>query len=85
MWLVTIVVGMDAIWKGNVAKHRAWLMRNFALTYAAVSLRPQLAAMILSGVEFELALNITAFSSWIPNLIFVEWWLRRKSPKVVTY
>lgn len=86
VWLYTLTVGMNAIWKGDVAKHRRWLLRNYALTYAAVMLRWQLPLLIiLGGIDATMALTITSVSSWLPNLIFVEWWLRRMSPPKITY
>ncbi|KAF1362278.1 hypothetical protein EJ07DRAFT_153212 [Lizonia empirigonia] len=75
-WLVTAAKGMSAIWAGRVTLHRQWMTRNFALTYAAVMLRWQLLLYVALGMEIEPALSLTGFSCWIPNLIFIEWWMR---------
>lgn len=52
------------------------MARNFSLTYAAVMLRWQLPLFVSFGMEIEPALTLTGFTSWIPNMIFAEWWIR---------
>ncbi|KAI0176863.1 hypothetical protein BJ166DRAFT_505562 [Pestalotiopsis sp. NC0098] len=79
IWLVTAALGMKAIWAGQVVQHRDWMARNFSLTYAAVMLRWQLPLFIALGMETEPALTLTGFTSWIPNLIWAEWWIRRQA------
>ncbi|KAH8594124.1 hypothetical protein B0O99DRAFT_626003 [Bisporella sp. PMI_857] len=81
VWLITIAFGMLSIWNGDVAEHKKWMMRNFSLTYAAVTLRFQLPLMIICGMDSKLALSINGLSSWVPNLIFVEWWMRTSREK----
>ncbi|ETS75773.1 hypothetical protein PFICI_12717 [Pestalotiopsis fici W106-1] len=81
IWLATAAMGMSTIWSGQVAQHRNWMARNFSLTYAAVMLRWQLPLFISLGMETEPALTLTGFTSWIPNLIFAEWWIIRQTPK----
>ncbi|KAH7127519.1 hypothetical protein EDB81DRAFT_809444 [Dactylonectria macrodidyma] len=78
IWMGTAAQGMYTIWAGEVLQHRDWMARNFALTYAAVMLRWQLPLFIAMGMETEPALTLTGFTSWIPNLLFVEWWIRRR-------
>lgn len=79
IWLATAAMGMSMIWSGQVAKHRNWMARNFSLTYAAVMLRWQLPLFISLGLETEPALTLTGFTSWIPNIIFAEWWIKRQN------
>jgi uncharacterized membrane protein len=38
-WLFTLVKGYRAIRRGQVAPHRIWMIRNHALSFAAVSRR----------------------------------------------
>lgn len=54
------------------------MYRNYALTYAAVTLRFALPAIIANGVPFEAAYQTIAWMCWVPNLIFVDWILARK-------
>ncbi|WP_353189911.1 DUF2306 domain-containing protein [Pandoraea pnomenusa] len=77
-WLLTGIQAFRAIQARDFQSHRRWMIRNYSLTYAAVMLRWQLPVLILAGgVEPSLALSITGFSCWIPNLLFAEWWIRR--------
>ena len=52
------------------------MIRNYALTFAAVTLRIELFALIAAGVPF--AYKTVAWSSWLPNLLVVEGWIRRE-------
>jgi hypothetical protein len=56
--------------------HR-WMVRNFALTFAAVTLRLWLPGSVVSGVPFGIAYPIVAWLCWVPNLVFAESLLRR--------
>jgi uncharacterized membrane protein len=79
LWLAFAVVGFRAIRRGDVTAHRRWMLRTFAMTYAAVTLRLWLLALIpLFGGDFPRAYAIVPFLSWVPNLVVVEWLLRRE-------
>lgn len=75
-WLFTGWSAYAAIRRGNVAAHRAWMLRNFALTFAAVMLRLYLPVAMARGIPFEAAYPVIAWLCWVPNLIAVEAWLR---------
>ena len=78
-WLVSGICAYRAIRAGNVALHRRWMVRNFALTFAAVTLRLWLPASIASGVAFEVAYPVVAWLCWVPNLVLAEWLFNRKA------
>jgi uncharacterized membrane protein len=71
-WLYTGLRAYLAIRAGSVAVHRAWMVRNFALTFAAVTLRLYLPASMIAGIEFEVAYPYIAWICWIPNLVAAE-------------
>lgn len=71
-WLYTGLRAYLAICGGQVAVHRRWMVRNFALTFAAVTLRLYLPAAAISGIEFESAYPYIAWLCWVPNLIVAE-------------
>jgi len=77
-WFCTSIAGLWYIRKGQVTIHQKWMIRSFALTLAAVSLRIQLPTYIISGYSFELAYSIVAWSCWVPNLFIAEWIIRKK-------
>jgi uncharacterized membrane protein len=71
-WLYTGFRACQAIRAGNVVSHRRWVVRNFALTFAAVTLRLWLPASVVSGVPFELAYPVVAWLCWVPNFLAAE-------------
>ncbi|RUT31899.1 DUF2306 domain-containing protein [Paenibacillus zeisoli] len=79
-WLYTLTKGLRAIVvEQNLHKHKSWMLRNYALTLAAVTLRIYLPiCMLLSGFEdFNVYYRAIAWICWVPNLIFAEWIIRR--------
>jgi uncharacterized membrane protein len=64
----------------ELAAHREWMIRSFALTFAAVTVRAylQIAQTLPVEVSVEDAYRAIAFLSWIPNLIVVELYLRSR-------
>ena len=79
-WLYTGLRAYRAIRSGDVTTHRRWIVRNFALTLAAVTLRILLPVSGLSGIPFALAYPVVAWLCWIPNLLLAEWAVVRKIP-----
>jgi uncharacterized membrane protein len=84
LWLVFAGTALRAIRRRDVAGHRRWMVRTFALTYAAVTLRLWLGVLIglqvgLAGVPgqtaFDRAYLIVPFLAWVPNLLVAERYL----------
>lgn len=98
LWLVTGWKAYASIRAGNVAAHREWMIRSFALTFAAVTLRLWLGILIGTQVpllqtkyagDFEAlfveAYRVVMWLCWVPNLIVAEWIIqRRRSPQAAT-
>jgi len=81
VWLFTGVRGYQRIRAGDQIDHRRWMVRNYSLTFAAVTLRTLLGPTIAFGVPFDTAYSAIAWLSWVPNLIVAEWWfVRRVAP-----
>lgn len=78
-WLYTGWHAYASIRRRDVQAHRRWMIRNFALTYAAVTLRIEMPILIVAGMDEILALNIVGWACWVPNLVAVEWWIRRRA------
>ena len=76
-WLYTGTQAYVSIRRRDVVAHRRWMIRNYALTFAAVTLRLELGALQLSGLNFDVAFPIVAWSSWVLNWLVAELWLRR--------
>ena len=78
-WLYTGARAYLTIRRRDIQAHRRWMIRNYALTYAAVTLRLQMPALIVwGGLSPILALNIVGWTCWVPSLIVVEIWMRRR-------
>jgi uncharacterized membrane protein len=71
-WLFTGLRAFLAIRRHDVATHRRWMVRNFALTFAAVTLRLYLPASMAAGIAFELAYPVIAWLCWVPNAVMAE-------------
>ena len=71
-WLYTGWRAYRAIRTRDVDKHRRWMVRNFALTFAAVTLRIWLPASVGAGIAFELAYPVIAWACWVPNIVIAE-------------
>ena len=75
LWLFSGLQAYLAIRRKDVATHRAWMLRNFALTFAAVTLRIYLNVFAAIGVDFSESYPVVAWLAWVPNLILIEWYL----------
>jgi len=50
-----------------------WMIRSYALTLGAVTLRIYIPLFLMQGVPFEQAYPAIAWLAWVPNLIIAEW------------
>jgi hypothetical protein len=71
-WLFTTVRGFLRIRAGDDIEHRAWMIRSYSLTFAAVTLRIYLPLAFAVGAPFSIAYPAIAWLCWLPNLIVAE-------------
>ena len=76
-WIVANIQGWRLAVARRFDEHRAWMLRSFAMTFAAVTLRIYIVALPMLGMAPLDAYRASAFLAWVPNLILVELWLRR--------
>lgn len=74
-WLYSAARAYLAVRAGEFARHRRWMVRNFSLAFAAVTLRLYLTAALASGVALDTAYPVVAWLCWLPNLMAAEWLL----------
>ena len=79
LWIVTTVQGVRFARSRQFARHRRWMARSFALTFAAVTLRLYLPVFFVNGFDYTQASVYVAWICWIPNLLVVEIWHRKGS------
>jgi uncharacterized membrane protein len=72
-WIVTASLAYRRIRAGDEVAHRQWMIRNFSLTFAAVTLRIYVPLSIAFGIPFEQAYPAIAWLCWVPNLAVAEW------------
>jgi hypothetical protein len=75
-WIVANVQGWRMARARRFVEHRAWMIRSFALTFAAVTLRLYLPLIPLTSVGFVDGYRAISFLCWIPNLIAAELYIR---------
>ena len=76
--LVSTAVAYRAARRRDIRTHRAWMLRSYALIFAAVTLRVELPLLIIAhGGAFDPAYRIVAWLCWVPNLAWAEWRVRR--------
>ena len=73
LWIYTGLRAYLAVRHGAIEMHRKWMVRNFSLTFAAVTLRLYLPVSMAAGVDFAIAYSIIAWLCWVPNVVFAEW------------
>ena len=78
LWLTATAQGYRYIRAGNQILHRRWMIRSYALTFAAVTLRIYLPLSQVYGIAFEPAYQTIAWLCWVPNLIVAEWIILRQ-------
>lgn len=82
-WLYTATQAYRTIRRGQVALHRVWMIRNYALTFAAVTLRVYLLAGMLllrpRGVPLDEIYNASVWASILVNAVVAEYFIVRVS------
>lgn len=82
-WLTSAYQALHRVKNKKMKDHRNWMIRNYSLTFAAVTLRIWLPLFIvLFGIEqFELSYAVIAWLAWVPNLIIAELFIRQRLNK----
>ncbi|MBE7099134.1 DUF2306 domain-containing protein [Bacillus cereus] len=82
-WLTSAYQALNRVKNKKIKDHRNWMIRNYSLTFGAVTLRIWLPLFIvLFGIErFELSYAIIAWLAWVPNLIAAELFIRKRLNK----
>lgn len=94
-WLVTGALALRAARRRDFAGHRAWMMRNYALTFLAVTSRVVVPLMLLAqfplidrlyggsvAAAVDATIPIGQWLGWIINLVVAEVLIRRTRSRV---
>lgn len=79
LWVGTTWKAYDLIRKRAPIEHKHWMIRSYALCFAAVTLRLWIPLFTAGfGMPFIKAYPIIAWLCWVPNLLVAEMIIRRK-------
>jgi len=78
LWLFATGMAYLRIRAGDQVSHRRWMIRSYALTFAAVTLRIYLPLSQIAGIPFDAAYQTISWLCWVPNLIVAEWIILRQ-------
>lgn len=81
-WLGTTFAAYFSIRQRDLAAHRVWMLRSYALTLAALTLRIYLPLSQIAGIGFEPAYQAISWLCWVPNLLIVEWFILSRRPQM---
>jgi hypothetical protein len=79
LWTLTTVQAWRLAVQRRFAAHRAWMIRSFALTFAAVTLRIGLGLLPVLRIDFMDGFRALSILSWVVNLAVVEIVLARRA------
>lgn len=75
---ISIALGVAAIRRREIARHRAWMMRGYALGLGAgTQVLTLLFGEIFFGAPGEVARGLLMGAGWAINLVLAEWIIRR--------
>jgi len=72
LWVTTTLIATRKILAKDIQAHKKWMLRSYALTFSAVTLRILLAPLVILLGDFEAAFRVVAWLCWIPNLLVIE-------------
>jgi uncharacterized membrane protein len=75
-WIVTTGQAVRFILRADAMEHRRWMLRSYALTAAAITLRIYLPLLFAFHWPFAIGYPAIAWLCWIPNVMAVELYLR---------
>lgn len=81
VWLICTGTAWRLAVARDFVRHERWMMRSFALTLGAVTLRIQLPLSQLAGFSYADAYPVISFLAWVPNLIVAEMLIRFRTSR----
>ncbi len=77
-WVGSTLNAYRLIRRGDLVGHRSWMVRSYALTLAAVTLRLYIPLSQLAGFPMAIAYPAISWLCWVPNLLIAEWFVRSR-------
>lgn len=73
LWLVSGFMAYTNIRNKKIEQHRQWMVINYAITFAGVTLRLWQIVFSVIGLDFLTGYIIVTWLSWVPNLLIAIW------------
>jgi hypothetical protein len=83
LWAAFTWLGWRAAAARRFGAHREWMLRSYAITATAITLRLMLPAAGVLGIGFYPAYRAIAWLAWITNLALFEYHIRRTRAQAV--
>jgi uncharacterized membrane protein len=84
VWFYATAQGLRALLAGRYAEHGEWMLRSYALTFAAVTLRLYLPLLPMLGIDFVEGYRAISYLCWIPNLLIAEAMIASRRRRLTT-
>ena len=75
-WIFATAQGWRMARARQFSEHSRWMIRSFALTFSAVTLRAYMLTVGMLGFDMRSAYPTIAWLCWVPNAILAELYLR---------
>lgn len=80
LWIISTIMAVSAIQKGHVPDHRKWMMRSYALTLSAITLRLWKWGIVKVFEPRPMDVyRIVAWLGWVLNALVAEYLIRRNA------
>ncbi len=78
-WIATTATAIWKIKHGDIPAHRRWMIRSYALTTAAITLRIYLLIILTQNIPFIPAYRTISWLCWLPNFLLAEFIFRKNN------
>lgn len=77
LWMIFTGLAIWNIRQGDIPAHRRWMIRSFALTLSAITLRAWKFAIVAAFEPRPMEVyRLVAWLGWVLNLVVAECWIR---------
>lgn len=77
-WFITTFMAYRKVRQGNIELHKQWMVRSYAVTFAAATFRFWIPIELALGFSFETLFIINTWLCWVPNLFVAEYLIRKQ-------
>jgi uncharacterized membrane protein len=78
--VASMVLGVDAVRRGDINRHRAWITRGYAIGLgAATQMLTLMTGEMVAGPVDEVGNGLLNGAGWVINLAVAEWAIRRRT------